>query len=527
MVTEEIEKRLEEIKSTIAKESTSESVEAREVNITPEVLIIGGGITGMYAALDVADAGFKVHLVERSPTIGGHMAQLDKTFPTLDCSDCIITPRMVDVGAHPNIDLMTCSEVVEVKGSVGNFEVKVKRRATYVDATSCTGCDLCAQACRLKNRFPNEFDQGLLKRAPVYIPFAYGIPPVYTIDPNQCLMVSRGKCGKATLDSSREARKKKEAGEEVTDKEAPPCMVACGPNSIDFDMKERTVNLKVGTIIVSTGYDIIPPDVQPEFKYGVYPNVIHGFEFERYSCASGPTEGKVINPANGKEPKTAVFIHCVGSRNKQTGYEYCSRVCCMYLAKQAHLLLEKLPDCKIYVLYQDIRAFGKAFEEFYDRVKAEGINYIRGLAGEIYKTAGSDTVRVRGEDTMLGEPFEIEADLVVLGVGLRPSDGVEEVTKVLNLPRDDLEGISNDKFFAEAQAKLRPIETGIEGVYIAGCCQGPKDIPDSVAQGKAAAAASIALIAQGKAKIEPAILEMKEDLIASSNSLTELSEKIR
>jgi heterodisulfide reductase subunit A len=505
------------IKSKV-EETCLEKVEEKEVDVIPETLVIGGGIAGMYAALDIADAGFKVHLVERTPSIGGHMAQLDKTFPTLDCSACILTPRMVDVGVHPNINLMSYSEVVGVEGSVGNFKVKVLKKAKYVDEDTCNGCMMCEDACRLKNRFPNEFDLGLMKRAPIYRPLPFAIPASYTIDAEHCLMVTKGKCGKATLESTIEAVKKRERGEEVSKNEVPPCVLVCGPNCIHHDMKDEIVELNVGTIIVATGYDIIDPTVMPEYKYGVYPNVINGLEFERYSSASGPTFGKII--INGKEPKDVVFISCVGSRNTQTGYEYCSRVCCMYLAKQAHLLQEKVPECNITVCFQDVRAFGKGFEEFYDRVKGEGLNYRRGLPSEVYQKPGSDRLIVRGEDTMLGEPYEIETDLVVLGVGLKPSEGTDKLLKMLGVSQ------TVDNFAKEAHPKLRPVDTDVPGVFVTGCVQGPKDIPDSVAQGKAAAAASLALLAKGKAKIRPSVEEMEEEMCVGYKSLGEMAEKI-
>jgi heterodisulfide reductase subunit A len=496
-----------------------EKFEEKEVSVIPEVLVIGGGIAGMYAALDIADAGFKVHLVEKTPSIGGHMAQLDKTFPTLDCSACILTPRLVDVGINPNINLMSCSEVIGVEGSVGNFKVKVLKRARYIDEKVCTGCMACEGACRLKGRIPNEFDIGLLKRAPVYRPFPYAIPAAYSIDPTSCLMLTRGKCGKATLESTIEAVKKRDKGEEVTKNEAPPCVLVCGPNCIHHDMKDETVELNVGAIIVATGYDIIEPEIMPEYKYGVYPNVIHGLEFERYSSASGPTFGK-ITIAGMPEPKDVVLISCVGSRNKQTGYEYCSRVCCMYLAKHAHLIKEKIPTCNVKILYQDVRAFGKGFEEFYNRVKEEGTIYIRGLASEIYKKPGSDRVIVRAEDTMLAEPIEIEADLVILGVGLKPSEGTDKLLKMLGI------GQTVDKFPKEAHVKLRPVDTDVDGVFVTGCAQAPKDIPDSVAQGKAAAAAALAIIGSGKTKVRTSVTEIEEELCVGYKSLREMTDKM-
>jgi heterodisulfide reductase subunit A len=498
--------------------SCLERIEEKEVDIIPEALVIGGGIAGMYAALDIADAGFKVHLVERTPTIGGHMAQLDKTFPTLDCSACILTPRMVDVSKHPNINLMSYSEVVSVEGSVGNFKVKVKRKPRYVIEELCTGCALCEEACRFAYKWPNYFDENLGKKSSIYRPFPQAIPAVYCVDPEYCQMIKKGKCGKATLESTRAALEKRRKGEEVSKDDAPPCVLTCEPNCIDFDMKEEVVELNVGTIILATGYDIIDPNLMPEYKYGVLPNVITGLEFERYSSASGPTFGKIL--VGGKEPRDVVFISCVGSRNKQTGYEYCSRVCCMYLAKHAHLLEEKVPGVKITVLYQDVRAFGKGFEEFYDRVKGEGINYRRGLASEIYQRPGSDRVVVRGEDTMLGEPFEIEADLVVLGVGLKPSAGTEELLTMLGVSQ------TPDHFAKEAHPKLRPVDTDINGVFVTGCVQSPKDIPDSVAQGKAAAAASLALLARKKAIIRPSVTALDEELCVGYKSLREMADKI-
>ena len=510
---------MESIKGTV-EQSLLEKIEEKEVDVVPEALVIGGGIAGMYAALDIADAGFTVHLVERTPSIGGHMAQLDKTFPTLDCSACILTPRLVDVGVNPNIDLMSCSEVIGVEGTVGNFKVKVLKHAKYVDEVTCTGCMMCEDACRLKNRFPNEFDLGLMKRAPIYRPFPFAIPAAYTIDAGTCLMITKGKCGKATLESTVEAVKKRERGEEISKDEVPPCVLICDPNCIHHDMKDEIVELNVGAIIVATGFDIIDPTVSAEYKYGVYPNVIHGLEFERYSSASGPTFGKIIIPGVDKEPKDAIFISCVGSRNKQTGFEYCSRVCCMYLAKQAHLLQEKVPDCNITVCYQDVRAFGKGFEEFYDRVKGEGLSYRRGLPGEIYQKPGSDRVVVRGEDTMLGEPYELEADLVVLGIGLKPSEGSEKLLEMLGV------SLTVDNFAKEAHPKLRPVDTDVEGVFVTGCAQGPKDIPDSVAQAKGAAAAVLSLLARGKAKIRPSVTEMEEEMCIGYKSLREMAGKI-
>jgi heterodisulfide reductase subunit A len=444
------------ISSALMDEVLMGDVEARE----PAALVIGAGIAGIQASLDIADAGFKVYLVEREPTIGGRMAQLDKTFPTLDCSSCILTPKMVDAGRHPNIELFTYSEVVDVQGQAGDFRVTVKKKPRYVHEELCTGCGLCVEACVWK-KVPSEFDAGVAMRSAAYISFPQAVPLKAVIDDKTCLYLTKGKCGRK-------------------------CEKACERGAIDFEMEEELVDLNVGAIIVATGFDPFDPRLKPEFAYGVYDNVITGLEFERLSSASGPTQGKVL--INGQEPKDVVFIHCVGSRDKNLGNEYCSRVCCMYTAKQAHLVREKLPDANVTVFYMDVRAFGKGFEEFYDRVRMEGTRYRRGNPSEIYKQG--DKLIVRAEDTLLSEPLEVEADLVVLAVGVTPRADAQELADLLGLSR------TPDGFFQEAHPKLHPVETGVEGIYLAGCCQGPKDVPDTVAQGKAAASSAIVVLSK-------------------------------
>ena len=443
-------------------------VQEIEPPVTPVALVIGGGIAGMQTSLDIADKGFKVVLVEKEPTIGGHMAQLDKTFPTLDCSSCILTPKMVEVGSHPNIELMTYSEVIDVQGEEGDFHVTIRKKPRYVDLGKCTGCDLCAEACVRREKIPSEFDMGIGRRSAVYIPFPQAVPQKYLIDPNRCFMLTKGKCGKE-----------------------PKCQKACGTNAIDFTQKEETVTIQAGVIVVATGYDQFDARLKPEYGYDQYENVLSGIEFERLSSASGPTKGRIER--NGREPKRVVFILCVGSRDKTVGNEYCSRVCCMYAVKQAHLVRERIPEAKITIYYMDIRAFGKGYEEFYDRVQKEKIIFRRGNPSEIYKRG--ESLAVRGEDTLLGVPFEEEADLVVLANGLVPREDSEHLGKMLGLAH------TPEGFFKEVETK-ETISTPRRGIFMAGCCQSPKDIPDTVAQASGAAAMACIHLASEGARIK-------------------------
>jgi len=746
--------------------NTIKNEESKEV--IPEALVIGAGIAGMQAALEIAEKGFKVHLVEKDPSIGGHMAQLDKTFPTLDCSACIITPKMVDTANHPNINLLTYTEVVHIEGKAGHFKIILRRKPRYVDMAKCTACADCVAQCPVT--LPNEFDMGLGKKKAIYIPFPQAVPLKYTIDrrgtppctatcPLHCnaqgyvALISQGKFKEAltllreklpfpgilayvcshpcekeckrieedrpisicdlkrflvdhveepefefipseerdqkvaivgsgpsgltaaydlrkmgyrvtlfesqkemggllthgfpsyrlprkvvekdisiihkmgievrlntqvgkdisseslyqsfdaifiatgmtgaesmthafkglkrtrrgtiqvdpisletglkgvfaggdlvtgpgtivesmahgrkaaiSIDrylrgedllkgresegtqisplrsllpySKREEREVlpdmlKPLGPSLTPEEAMEeakrclncagcsdcgeCAKACQPKAVNYGMKEEIIELHVGAIILATGFDPFNPKLKPEFGYGVYPNVLHGLELERLCSASGPTKGEIL--IGGKKPKEVVFIHCVGSRDKTVGNEYCSRVCCMYTAKQAHLLRDKIPDGLITVLYMDVRAFGKGFEEFYERVQKERIIYRRGNPSEVYRKNGK--LVVRGEDTLLGEPFELEADLVVLASGLIPRKEDDLLKGILGLEK------SSDRFYAEASV-LDPIVTGVEGVFLAGCCQGPKDIPDTVAQASGAASLACITLAKGR-----------------------------
>jgi heterodisulfide reductase subunit A len=356
---------------------------------------------------------------------------------------------------------MTYSEVLCVKGNARGFHVTVKKKPRFVDAALCTGCGLCAQACRMHGRVASEFDAGMGKRSPIYVPFPQAVPLKYTIDPNTCLLLTRGVCGDKLL-----------------------CRNACESGAIDFDQTAEFVEVYANAIVVATGFDPFDPSEKPELGYGVYDNVISGLEFERLASASGPTRGKI--ELNGEQPREVVFVHCVGSRDNQIGTSDCSRVCCMYTAKQAHLVLDKLPDAFVTALYMDIRAFGKGFEEFCDRVRAKGTLYRRGSASEIVKKG--DKLIVRAEDTLLGESVEIPADLVVLAVGLKPRADSIAVAQMM--------GLNHDGFFQEADEKLDTVGTNNPGVFLAGTCQGPKDIPDAVAHAKAAAAAVIVRLAR-------------------------------
>ena len=469
------------VAAAVAKVRLLEALEEREVEAERAALVIGAGIAGIQAALDIADAGFKVYLVEKSPSVGGRMAQLDKTFPTLDCSACILTPKMVDSAGHPNIELMTYAEVEEVSGYVGNFDVKVRKKARYVDFDKCTGCGECAAACRLAGRIASEFDEGMGKRSAIYLPFPQAVPAKYTIDPESCLYLTRGKCGKG-----------------------PKCAEVCGAGAINFEQQDEIVEFKVGAIVVATGFDVFDATRKPEYGYGQYPNVITGLEMERLVSASGPTGGKIVIN-NGEEeivPKEIAFIQCVGSRDQSVGVEHCSRVCCMYTAKQAHLVIDKLPEANVRIYYMDVRAFGKGFEEFYDRVRREGVRYIRGNPSEIFKRGNKLVIKV--EDTLTATPMEDEVDMVVLAVGLQPRSDYRKIMELLRLSQ------SPDQFFLEAHPKLRPVDTATDGVFLAGCCQGPKDIPDTVAQAKGAAASAMIPLARGKVKTGAQVAAVNE-----------------
>ncbi len=463
------------VRSAVARARLLEEVQEHYADVTKACLVVGGGIAGIQAALDIAEAGYKVYLVEREASIGGHMAQLDKTFPTLDCSACILTPKMVDVSRHPNIELLTLAEVKEVSGFVGNFKVKVHQKARYVSLSECTACGDCVPVC--PQMLPDEFNLGLTTRRAIYQPFPQAVPAAFVLNPQDCLGRLPRACEK--------------------------CLQACQKKCINYDEEDRDIELQVGAVVLATGMEVYDATRSPEFGYGKYQDVLTALEFERLLSAGGPTGGKLIRLSDGRPPRDVVFIHCVGSRDKAVGNEYCSRVCCMFIIKQAHMVKDRLPEAKVTSYYMDIRAYGKGFEEFYDRVRAEGVFFRRGKPSEIFKR--KDKLVVRVEDTLLGQVIEHETDLVVLGIGLEPSPGYKELAQMLKL------SLSSDRFYLEAHPKLRPVDTNTDGVYLAGCCQGPKDIPDTVAQAKAAAASAIALLNRGKVVVESLVAEVNPD----------------
>lgn len=464
---EATQKAMDLIRMAVARTSHLQPLEIKKTSVKKNCLIIGGGISGIQAALDLADEGFDVHLVEKSPSIGGHMAQLDKTFPTMDCSMCILAPKMVQVRNHPRINLYTYSEVSEVSGYFGNFKAKVIKHPRFVDEEKCTGCGQCALKCPQKA--PNEFDLGLGDRKAIYVPFPQAVPLIYTIDQDNCRYFEKGTCR--------------------------VCEKFCPTEAIDFDQIPQEIELEVGTIIVATGFDAFDPTVKEELGYGIYKNVITSLELERLQSPTGPTGGKIKRPSDQQIPKRIAFIQCIGSRDEKTN-PYCSRVCCMYASKEALLIKEKIPDAELSIFYIDLRAFGKGYEEFYQRAQSEGIEFIRGKVAEILEQSDTGNLILRAEDTLLGTPLEKEFDLVVLSVGLIPHKDTPELQRILNL------STSPDGFFMEAHSKLRPVETHTGGIYIAGTAQGPKDIPDSVAQASGAAEQASIPMAQGEVDIE-------------------------
>ncbi len=444
-----------------------------KVPVTKTALVIGGGVAGIQAALDIANCGHKVIMVEKGPSIGGHMAMLSETFPTLDCSQCILSPRMVEVSQHPNIKLYTYAELDSIDGFVGNFTAKIRLKAKSVDPDKCTGCGMCWSKCPQK-KILDEFNVGLSKRTAIYVPFPQAIPNKPVIDRANCTwFLKEGKCG--------------------------ICKKFCGVDAIDFEQQDQIIDEKVGAIVVATGFDIKHSDFFPEYGYGKYKDVIDGLQFERLASASGPTQGEIIRPSDGKVPENIVFIACAGSRDKAKGIEYCSKICCMYTAKHAMLYMHKNHHGKAHVFYMDIRSAGKNYDEFVRRaIEEDTVNYIRGRVSRIYEKDGK--LIVKGVDTLLnGKPVEIVADMVVLATAVVAKPDAEALAQKLHISYD------GHKFFSEAHPKLRPVETNTAGIMLAGACQAAKDIPETVSQASASASKVAALFANDELTREPLI----------------------
>jgi heterodisulfide reductase subunit A len=439
---------------------------SRVIDVNPDVMVIGGGIAGIQAALELANTGKKVYLVEKNSTIGGHMAQFDKTFPTLDCSACILTPKMDAVLQHKNITMMTYCEVTEVKGYVGNFDITIKQKARYVDHSKCNACLACTEKCPGKG--VSEWDEGLVKRKAIYIPFPQAVPQKPVIDRESCTYFIKGKCKL--------------------------CQKVCEQKAIDYEQQDTFTTVKVGAVIVSTGYDLMNTKPLVQYGYGKYPGVYSALEVERLFNSAGPTGGKVTL-RDGKEPQAIAIMHCIGSRDKNN-YEHCSRVCCMYSLKFSHLFKEKT-SADVYQFYIDMRAAGKGYEEFYNRIIEEDVKFIRGKGARVAESADEPgRLIVEAEDTITGKFIKLPVDMVVLSPAMIPRADSKDVARLFNL--------STDKygFFMERHPKLAPLSTMTEGIFIAGVCQSPKDIPDTVAQANGAAAEALTIVVKDKMELE-------------------------
>lgn len=473
------EKAVKIIKATVEKVKLNKPLAPLSVPITKRALVIGGGIAGIQASLDIADSGYEVILVEKNQSIGGHMLQLSETFPTLDCPQCIATPKMVQVGQHPRIKLLAYSEVEEVSGYVGNFKVKIRRKASFVNWDKCTGCGLCMEKCPV--RVPSEFNELLAKRKAIYTLFPQAVPNKPVIDSSNCLYFTKGKCR--------------------------VCEKNCSLKAIDFKQRDSLVEEKVGAIIVATGFDLMNKAEIGEYGYGKYKDVIDSLQVERLLAPAGPTEGVPYRPSDGKIPKEVVFIQCVGSRDPEHYYPYCSKICCMYTVKQAMLYKHAVPDGQAYVFYMDIRCNGKGYEEFLQRgIEEDRILYLRGRVSKIFKDG--DKIKVWGADTLTGRKIEISADLVVLAMAMVPSKGAKKLADKLRLATDDY------GFLTEAHPKLRPVESLTAGYFLAGAAQAPKDIPETVAQASGAASKVDSLFSKDELYHEPIIANVDEEVCA-------------
>ena len=466
------EKAFDLVKMLVEKVKRNKPLDSIKVPITKKALVIGGGIAGIQASLDIANTGHQVILIEKDPSIGGHMSQLSETFPTLDCSQCILTPRMVEVAQHPNITLYTYAELESLEGFIGNFTAKIRLKAKSVDHKKCTGCGACFQKCPQK-RIPSEFNAGLGNRTAIYVPFPQAVPNKPVIDREHCNYYKRGKCK--------------------------ICEATCPTGAIEWDKEDEIITEQVGAIVVTTGFNVKGADFFPEYGYGKYKDVLTGLQFERLASASGPTLGEIRRPSDGTIPKKIVFIACAGSRDPAKGIPYCSKICCMYTAKHAMLYQHKVHDGESTVFYMDIRAGGKNYEEFVRRaIEEDHVNYVRGRVARVYEKDGK--LIVKGVDTLLsGQQVEIEADMVVLATAGVSNCGAEQLAQKMHISYDPYH------FFAEAHPKLKPVETNTAGIFLAGACQAPKDIPETVGMASGAAVKVAGLFSNNELVREPLI----------------------
>jgi len=465
-------------RAAIAKVNLNTPLKSGESRVTKRALVIGGGIAGIQTALDIADAGYEVDIVEKTPSIGGRMSQVDKTFPTLDCSACILTPKMVEAAAHDKITIYTYSEVEKVGGFVGDFTVDIRKKARSIDMDKCTGCGVCQEKCPYK-KTPSEFNQGLNNRSAVYTPFAQAIPNVPVIDREHCIKFKTGKCG--------------------------VCAKVCQAGAVDYEQQDEIVTEKYGAVVVATGFDTIKLDDFDEYAYSQSPDVITSLELERIMNAAGPTKGHLERISDGKAPKNMVFIQCVGSRDITCrGKSYCSKICCMYTAKHAMLIRDKYPGVNVTVFYIDVRTPGKNFDEFYRRAVEEyGVNYIKGQVGKVAPQPDGQLL-VQGVDLLDNKQILVEADMVVLATAIEPDSSVRRIATMLTA------SIDTNNFLTEAHPKLRPVESPTAGVFLSGVCQGPKDIPETVAQAGAAAIKAVGLLAKDKLLTNPCTAKADE-----------------
>ena len=464
-------------RAAVSKVNLDTPLQPGESRVTKRALVIGGGIAGIQTALDIADAGYEVDIVEKTPSIGGRMSQLDKTFPTLDCSACILTPKMVEAAAHEKITLYTYSEVESISGFVGDFTVEIRKKARSVDMSKCTGCGVCQEKCPSR-KAPNEFNRGLDTRSAIYTPFAQAIPNVPVIDREHCIKFKTGKCG--------------------------VCARVCQAGAIDYEQKDELITRKYGAIVAATGFDMIKLDQFDEFAYSQSPDVITSLELERIMNAAGPTKGHLEKLSDHKPPKSMVFVQCVGSRGQTCrDKSYCSKICCMYTAKHAMLIRDKYPDVDVTVFYIDVRTPGKNFDEFYRRAVEEyGVHYIKGQVGKVAPTEGG--LLVQASDLLDNRQILMKTDMVVLAAAIEPDPDVRRLATMLTA------SIDTNNFLTEAHPKLRPVESPTAGIFLSGVCQGPKDIPETVAQAGAAAIKAVGLLAKDKLVTNPCTAKADE-----------------